>query len=220
MNPHIAHPVKKNPFVAAASLQCPRCGEGRLFSGLLRMNKTCSHCGLTFEREVGFYLGSIYINYGATVLLAGTAYSLLVFRYGFPKQVVFPACALFTVLFPLWFFRYARSLFLASDYNVNPERGDVAVQAEAARTVASLPMETAPIDTATAASHLNTDDRVAVAADYAERLRTEFGDEGLAAMRRDDAAAGRAIGIIVGTAFLFGLTMIGTALYISVSISR
>ena len=55
-------------MMTAARLRCPRCREGRLFAGALTMNAACPKCGLKLEPEPGFYLGSVYANYAATVL--------------------------------------------------------------------------------------------------------------------------------------------------------
>ena len=38
-----------NPIWAGIHCRCPRCGEGKLFSGFLTMAKDCSVCGLDFS---------------------------------------------------------------------------------------------------------------------------------------------------------------------------
>lgn len=83
------------------------------------MHDCCSACGLTFQREPGFYLGSIYINYGVTVFLTGLLYATLVPGIGLPQRTGLGACLAVAVLFPLAFFRTARSLLLAMDTAVN-----------------------------------------------------------------------------------------------------
>ena len=102
-------------FSRGTRLKCPICSEGRLFSGLIRMQKICSVCGFQFERGQGYFLGSTYINYGVTTLL--TTWTYLVLRLGFEvsKSVLIPALAAFCVIFPVVFFRYARSLWLSFD---------------------------------------------------------------------------------------------------------
>lgn len=38
------------PIIHAASFGlCPRCGEGRLFAGYLRVAPACAHCGLDYK---------------------------------------------------------------------------------------------------------------------------------------------------------------------------
>ena len=77
------------------------------------MNSTCSACELDLEREPGFYLGSIYVNYGLTVALVGPTFAILTLGLGYPRNVIAWPCGAFTILFPLWFFRYARAIWLS-----------------------------------------------------------------------------------------------------------
>ena len=91
-------------------LRCPRCGAGRLFAKPFRMHDNCAHCGLKFEREQGYFVGAIYINYGATTLL-GLFLALVVFR-GLSTSALLAGAAGWCLLFPTWFFRYSRSLWL------------------------------------------------------------------------------------------------------------
>ncbi|HTZ22138.1 MAG TPA: hypothetical protein VMC06_14745 [Opitutaceae bacterium] len=50
--------------------RCPNCGEKTLFkSGAwFELNPACPNCGLIIERDEGFFLGSMSLNYGATVV--------------------------------------------------------------------------------------------------------------------------------------------------------
>ena len=38
-----------DPISAGLKGRCPRCGEGRLFSGFLTVGKQCSNCGLDYS---------------------------------------------------------------------------------------------------------------------------------------------------------------------------
>jgi len=94
-------------------LRCPACGEGRLFTGFFTMTGACSGCGLDFRREQGYYVGAMYINYGVTTtILLGVALPL-VGSVPFPRLL--PPLGIFCLVFPLWFFRYSRSLWLGID---------------------------------------------------------------------------------------------------------
>jgi uncharacterized protein (DUF983 family) len=101
-------------------LRCPRCGIGRLFRGLFSMEPGCSNCGLAFQREPGYFLGSIYINYGLTAALVVVGYFSLYFSEVVTPQTALWILAAFSVLFPMWFFRYARSIWLAFDQYFDP----------------------------------------------------------------------------------------------------
>ena len=109
------------PLVSALRLRCPRCGTGRLFAGWFAMEPACESCGLDLVREPGFYLGSIYVNYGVTALATMGLYGLLVLSAGFSAETALAVCLAAAVLLPLWLFRYARALLLAIDTSVNQE---------------------------------------------------------------------------------------------------
>jgi uncharacterized protein (DUF983 family) len=100
------------------------CGRGRLFRDWLAMHKQCPHCGAAFEREPGFFLGSIYFNYGLTALIVAIAYPVLMFNRILSHEWLMAITLTFVVLFPLWFFRYARSLWLGFDQYWDPRSGE------------------------------------------------------------------------------------------------
>lgn len=111
----------RTAFHRALRLACPRCGKGRLFAGWFTMHPSCSHCQLPFHREPGFYLGSIYFNYGVTAILVTAAYLTLWWTEWLdPETTGLAAVAAVSVLFPLAFFRHARSLWLAFDHYWDP----------------------------------------------------------------------------------------------------
>jgi uncharacterized protein (DUF983 family) len=112
----------------AVALRCPRCGGTRLFPGgpswpdrWFRMARECALCGLRYERAQGYFVGAIYVNYGVTTLLAVGGAFLLWARTGIDPAAQLGFWVPFVVVFPVWFFRYSRSLWLALEYFVNPE---------------------------------------------------------------------------------------------------
>ena len=108
-------------FVGRAwRLRCPRCGQGRLFKSLIAMRSQCERCHLRYEREPGYFLGSIYINYGLTALLVTIIYFALFFSGAISPQAALWVVTAFALAFPLWFFRYARSLWLGFDHYWDP----------------------------------------------------------------------------------------------------
>ncbi len=111
------------------------------------MHESCTHCGFSYEREPGFYLGSIYLNYGATVILTGSLYALLVMGMGLSNETTLTVCLAAAVLCPIFFFRHARSFLLSLDSSVNQNQtgtadeltpGVVSPTALTTRTLASL----------------------------------------------------------------------------------
>ncbi len=96
-------------------LRCPACGKGRFLKGWWRAHDCCSDCGYDFVREPGFYLGSIYVNYGLTVALV-LAVCMPMLLSGASYLRLLPPAILFSVGFPVCFHRYARSIWLGLDY--------------------------------------------------------------------------------------------------------
>src|SRR5689334_12564647 len=92
--------------------RCPHCGQGRLFLGWFRMPERCEICGFKFERGPGYWLGSIYVNYGLTAVIVTVTYFVLFFTDALPQIAILWLLTAFCVLFPLCFFRYARSIWM------------------------------------------------------------------------------------------------------------
>lgn len=105
----------RQAFSRGIRLKCPMCSTGNLFAGFISMHKKCEECEFHFERAPGYFLGSTYINYGATTLLTTWTYVVLRFGLSVPRTLLIPALAVFCVIFPTVFFRYARSLWLSFD---------------------------------------------------------------------------------------------------------
>lgn len=95
-----------------------------MFRGHWKSNKECSVCGAVFEREPGFFLGSIYFNYGLTAIIVAIVYPILLFTEAVPETQLLLGCLAFVVLFPTWFFRYARALWAGFDQFWDPREGE------------------------------------------------------------------------------------------------
>jgi uncharacterized protein (DUF983 family) len=97
----------------AFRLRCPRCGIGPLFRGFLKVNDACASCGLDFRQESGYYVGAMWLNYGATVLTGIAAGTLLLGRISSPALVT-SLCA-WGLLFPILFFHHSRAIWLGGE---------------------------------------------------------------------------------------------------------
>jgi uncharacterized protein (DUF983 family) len=101
-------------------LRCPRCGARSLFRTWFAMHERCAVCGLRFEREQGYFLGAIYINYGVTVVLALLGSFALEYwtQPSLTQELVLWIG--FGTAFPVLFFPYSRGLWLGVDYLFDP----------------------------------------------------------------------------------------------------
>src|SRR4026208_980240 len=101
-------------------LRCPRCGARSLFRTWFAIHERCAVCGLRFEREQGYFLGAMYINYGVTAGLALLGSFALEYwtQPSLTQQLVLWAG--FCTVFPVLFFRHSRGLWLGFDYIFDP----------------------------------------------------------------------------------------------------
>jgi uncharacterized protein (DUF983 family) len=108
-------------------LRCPHCGQGRLYSGWVRMNHECPHCGLWFYREPGYYVGAMIVNYGVTAGIVLAAYLLSLLLPNFwnaSTDTKLFAWFGFAIALSLALFRHSRSLWLAMDYWLEPWKAE------------------------------------------------------------------------------------------------
>jgi len=110
----------RSALLALLGLRCPRCRQGRLFthSALqLRhfddMPPACSICGQSFEPEVGFYWGAMYISYGFSTVIVAIVGGLVYWLGHDPAVWVYVVgVALAVLAFTPLMFRYARAVML------------------------------------------------------------------------------------------------------------
>lgn len=111
-------------------LRCPRCGAQSLCRTWFALHERCEVCRLRFEREQGYFLGAMYVNYGVTVVLALIGSFALEWWRPVSLTVQLGLWVAFCSLFPVFFFRYSRSLWLSLDYLCDPVRDDEAEEGE------------------------------------------------------------------------------------------
>lgn len=99
--------------------KCPKCSHGQVFrkkgNPLLfqmpRMNDTCPNCGHKFEKETGYFFGSMYVSYALTVAEMVTVFLVAQF---FVKDFmpIIGLIALFAVLLSTFNFRLSRMIWI------------------------------------------------------------------------------------------------------------
>jgi predicted RNA-binding Zn-ribbon protein involved in translation (DUF1610 family) len=105
------------------SNRCPNCGGRTLFKAgtWFQTNRNCPSCGLLIERDEGFFLGSMSLNYGVTLVCFLTPVMLLAYRgvIGVTTAVVIAAVG--SIVFPALFYRSSRSWWLMNYYFFVPQ---------------------------------------------------------------------------------------------------
>lgn len=104
--------------------RCPNCGSRTLFAQgkLFQVNKTCSACGFHFERDndEGFFLGSMSLNYGVTLLCFLTPVMLLTYFKVIGTTTAIVLAGFGAIAFPALFYRSSRSWWLMNYYLILP----------------------------------------------------------------------------------------------------
>jgi len=127
----IGSPGVRAVLARALRLRCPRCGRSGLYEGWFRMHERCAACGLRYEREQGYFVGAIYVNYALTASLGLGSVLLLDNLLGLSLAQQLVLAVPLMLFAPLLFFRHARSLWLGLDYlvaSLDERRGREAVR--------------------------------------------------------------------------------------------
>lgn len=104
--------------------RCPNCGERTLFKPgkLFELNRSCSNCGFRFERDndEGFYLGSLSLNYGVTLVCYLLPVALLAFFDVVSVTTATVLAIVGAVLVPALLYRSSRSWWFMNYYLLFP----------------------------------------------------------------------------------------------------
>lgn len=102
---------------------CPNCGGKTLFrtDKLFVLNRECPNCGLKLEREEGFFLGAMALNYGATCFGFLLPTALLWYAGRLSDAVAIGLALAGALLVPVALYRSARSWQLMLFYFFLPE---------------------------------------------------------------------------------------------------
>jgi uncharacterized protein (DUF983 family) len=97
--------------------RCARCGSGKLFRHWVTMVPECPRCGLTFERESGYWAGALAINFICTGGLFIIAFAIIMvatlpdLNVALALGVVLPIA----ILGPLVWYPFSKTLWVAID---------------------------------------------------------------------------------------------------------
>lgn len=112
-------------FARGVTNRCPNCGGRTLFKPgtLFEINAECANpdCGLKIERDEGFFLGSMSLNYGVTIIGVLTPV-LILYLVGILSGLAAAILAgVGAIGFPILFYRSSRSWWLMNYYLVVPQ---------------------------------------------------------------------------------------------------
>ncbi|MEX1180980.1 MAG: DUF983 domain-containing protein [Cucumibacter sp.] len=111
-----------SPFVTGLRCRCPRCGEGNLFAGYLKIARRCQSCGLDYEFADSGDGPAIFIMLFVGFVVVGAA---LVVEVLFAPPVVvhlllwIPA----SLILSLWLLRPFKATMIALQYANDAREG-------------------------------------------------------------------------------------------------
>lgn len=102
---------------------CPNCGGHTLFreGTFFELNKNCPNCGLRIERDEGFFLGSLSLNYGVTVVVFLLPVMILTLAGVISSMTGIILAGIGAIGFPILFYRSSRSWWLMFYYYFLPQ---------------------------------------------------------------------------------------------------
>ena len=107
-------------IVRGLTNRCPNCGGRTLFKAgsLFAVNRACPACGFEIERanDEGFFLGSMSLNYGATLVGFLTPVMLLAYYKVIGTTTAIVLAGIGAMVFPAIFYRSSRSWWLMNYY--------------------------------------------------------------------------------------------------------
>jgi uncharacterized protein (DUF983 family) len=106
--------------------RCPNCGGSTLFvpGKPFTVSPKCSKCGMVIEREgdEGFFIGSMSLNYGATLVCFLTPVGILAYKDVISSTVAIVLAGVGAVAVPFLLYRSSRSWWLMNYYIFLPHQ--------------------------------------------------------------------------------------------------
>ncbi|MBL9214432.1 MAG: DUF983 domain-containing protein [Opitutaceae bacterium] len=102
---------------------CPNCGGKTLFKEgtWFELDKSCRRCGLKIEKDEGFFLGAMAINYGVTLVAYLLPVVLLWYGGVLSGTVAIVAALAGSMIVPILLYRSSRSWQLMLYYSFLPQ---------------------------------------------------------------------------------------------------
>jgi uncharacterized protein (DUF983 family) len=124
MNEDSAHFPPVDPFKVGLKGCCPRCGEGRLFDGLLSLRPRCAACGLDYSFADAGDGPAVFVILIVGFIVIGLVLWLQV-SYAPPIWVHILLFAPLTIVLSLVSLRWCKGILIALQYRNNASQGQI-----------------------------------------------------------------------------------------------
>ena len=112
------------PFKAGVACVCPRCGQGKLYDGLLKVRPACSNCGLDYGFADAGDGPAVFVIMIIGFLVVGLALWTEV-NYSPPLWLHFIVWIPLAIGLSLWLLRVMKSVLIALQYKHSAKQGEI-----------------------------------------------------------------------------------------------
>jgi uncharacterized protein (DUF983 family) len=112
------------PFKAGLACVCPRCGQGKLYDGLLKVRPACSNCGLDYAFADAGDGPAVFVIMIIGFLVVGLALWAEV-NYNPPLWLHFILWIPLAIGLSLWLLRVMKSVLIALQYKHSAKQGEI-----------------------------------------------------------------------------------------------
>jgi uncharacterized protein (DUF983 family) len=113
-----------DPFKAGLTCSCPRCGNGRLFDGLIKVRPACSACGLDYSFADSGDGPAVFVIMIIGFIVVGLALWAEV-TFSPPLWLHLIIWIPLATVLCLWLLRVMKALLIALQYRNNAKQGEI-----------------------------------------------------------------------------------------------
>ncbi len=113
-----------DPFKAGLACACPRCGQGKLFDGLLTVKPACTNCGLDYSFADAGDGPAVFVIMIIGFVVVGLALWMEV-TYNPPLIVHFLLWIPLAIGLSLWLLRVLKAVLIALQYRNKAKQGEI-----------------------------------------------------------------------------------------------
>ncbi len=113
-----------DPIKAGLTCSCPRCGQGRLFDGLIKIRPACSNCGLDYSFADSGDGPAVFVIMIIGFIVVGLALYVEV-TYSPPLWLHLIIWIPLAVVLSLWLLRVMKAILIALQYRNSARQGEI-----------------------------------------------------------------------------------------------
>lgn len=108
---------------------CPRCQKESMYKdenplhlkNILKMNESCSHCGLKYQIEPSFFYGAMYVSYALNVAIGIAAFIVSFVLFESSLKTSFISIIASSILLYPFVLRWSRNIYINIFISYDPD---------------------------------------------------------------------------------------------------